>query len=207
MKAGFFAMALLAAIPVIGNAASFNCDQARTPIEDSICYNRTLNRLDTEMGRLYREARNSVPGIKSEQRQWVEYRNRRCGANENCLIRLTRQRNEKLRRELDGYRGDRYTPSRPKRQGKVFFPQRGIVCDRKGNFCADSYGISIGYTREYLGRKAAKRLRRNIQRYNMNTESYTLSNGIYCNSRRYRCYQSRYSGAPVNRYYTNRLFR
>ncbi len=206
-KVRFIAAAvLLAALPAIGNAASFNCAQARTPIENAICYNRTLDRLDTEMGRLYHEARYTIPGIKTQQRHWIEHRNRRCGANESCLIRLTRQRNDVLRRQIDSYRGGGYK-YRPAKRPTVFFPQRGIVCDRKGKFCADSYGISIGFTKEYLGSKAAKRLRKNINRYNMDTKAYTLSNGIYCNSRRYRCYQNRYSGAPVNGYYTNRLFR
>ncbi len=205
-RTGILAVVVLTALPILGTAASFNCSQARTPIENAICYNRTLNRLDTEMGRLYREARYIIPGIKRQQRNWIEQRNRRCGVNESCLIRLTRQRNDVLRRQIDRYRDGGYI-QRPAKRPTVYFPQRGIVCDRKGKFCADSYGISIGLTKEYLGNKAAKRLRRNISQYHMDTKAYTLSNGIYCNSRRYRCYQNRYSGAPVSGYYTNRLFR
>ena len=207
MKIKFFVIALLTIIPFVGDAASFNCSRASTAIEESICYNHTLNRLDTEMGRLYREALYSIADIRSRQREWINRRNRRCGANEECLIRMTRKRNEILRREIDEYQEDSYYQPKPRIRKNVFSPQQGIICDRKSSFCADSYGISIAYTKRYLGNRAAKRLQRRIERDRMDTKSYTLSNGIYCNSRRYRCYQSRYSDAQPNRKYTNILFR
>ena len=36
-------------------------------------------------------------------------------------------------------------------QGAVFSPEQGIICDKKSGFCADSEGISLGFTKEYLG--------------------------------------------------------
>ena len=37
-----------------------------------------------------------------------------------------------------------------KKGGSVYFPQCGI----KAGFCADASGISMGYTKEYLGQAA-----------------------------------------------------
>jgi hypothetical protein len=41
-----------------------------------------------------------------------------------------------------------------KLKGAVYSPGPGILCDKKAQFCADDQGISLGYTKEYLGQKA-----------------------------------------------------
>ncbi len=52
-----------------------------------------------------------------------------------------------LRREERGY------------GGRMFFPERGVRCDRSEQICYDRRGNpSIGLTGEYLGPSAARRL-------------------------------------------------
>lgn len=56
----------------------------------------------------------------------------------------------------------------------VFSPEQGVVCDREGNFCVDSTGISGFYTEQYLGAEAAH----NLGEYD--TTEFYLSNGVGC---------------------------
>jgi len=92
------------------------------------------------------------------------------------------------------------------RGGAVYFPQHGIVCDKKSGFCADREGIAMGYTKEYLGQAAQDKMMQNIKKYNMETGSYTMSNGIYCDSALKACYNNKWK-ERVDNYYTNMLFR
>jgi hypothetical protein len=56
----------------------------------------------------------------------------------------------------------------------VFSPERGVVCDREGNFCADGTGISASWTDQYMGSEAA----RNLGEYD--TTEFVLHNGVMC---------------------------
>ena len=56
----------------------------------------------------------------------------------------------------------------------VFSPERGVVCDREGNFCADGTGISASWTDQYMGSEAA----RNLGEYD--TTEFVLHNGVLC---------------------------
>ena len=56
----------------------------------------------------------------------------------------------------------------------VFSPERGVVCDREGNFCADGTGISASWTEQYMGAEAAS----NLGEYD--TTEFILSNGVDC---------------------------
>ena len=40
----------------------------------------------------------------------------------------------------------------------IYSPSRGVLCDSKAGFCADSYGISMGLTKEYIGQAAQDKL-------------------------------------------------
>lgn len=42
--------------------------------------------------------------------------------------------------------------------GGVFSPEKGVVCDRKGQFCADGTGLSASWSEQYLGAEAAGKL-------------------------------------------------
>ena len=92
------------------------------------------------------------------------------------------------------------------KDGSVYFPERGIVCDRKAGFCADSSGISMGYTKEYLGQAAQDKMMGYVEKDHMETGSYTMSNGIYCDSALKACYNNKWK-EKVDSYYTKMLFK
>ncbi len=180
-------------------AASFNCSKASSKIEHAICDDKWLNQKDGEMGRLYHKAMQHA-NIKHEQRDWVSHRNRNCGANTDCLYDVTEKRIGELKRIIRRGGG-----SHAGHKGSVYSPARGIVCDRKSGFCADSYGISLGYTKEYLGQKNyntwAKRTSGNFD-----TSAFTMSNGVFCDTNDGRCYTNKLKDS-IDHYFTNKLFR
>ena len=87
----------------------------------------------------------------------------------------------------------------------VFSPAAKVVCDKKGGYCADSHGISIGLTRAHLGEPAATRLQKNLQGADL--DSYTLSNGVHCESSEKQCYQDRYFPRTKESHFTAILFK
>jgi hypothetical protein len=90
--------------------------------------------------------------------------------------------------------------------GSVYFPEHGIVCDKKAGFCADREGISMGYTKEYLGQAAQDKMMGYVNRDHMELDSYTMSNGIYCDSKVKKCYNNKWK-EKVDAYYTRMLFK
>jgi hypothetical protein len=42
--------------------------------------------------------------------------------------------------------------------------KEGAICDKKGGFCADFMGVSVGITKMYLGDKAEKKLMAEINK-------------------------------------------
>ena len=87
------------ALPVMAqaNSPSFNCANAGTPVEHSICDNAELAVLDAQLAKVYKQARASAADgnqVREDQRAWVKARNR-CGANVQCLresyqVRITK---------------------------------------------------------------------------------------------------------------------
>jgi len=92
------------------------------------------------------------------------------------------------------------------KNSSVYFPSNGIVCDKKAGFCADSTGISMGYTKEYLGQVAQDKMMGYVEKDHMETGSYTMSNGIYCDSALKTCYTNKWK-EKVNSYFTKKLFK
>jgi uncharacterized protein len=69
-------------------AASFDCQQARTPVENAICTYPEIGSLDEQLASAYHSAINSSPDadrIKSEQRNWITQVRNKC-EDTNCLI-------------------------------------------------------------------------------------------------------------------------
>jgi uncharacterized protein YecT (DUF1311 family) len=186
------------------NAASFDCRKASTDIEHVICDDSVLNKLDGEMGSLYHKAKN-LPGMKHEQQRWVKHRNHLCGSSDGCLIGETKDRIAAMEHAL-GSNNSGTTHKSALKGGSVYFPEHGILCDKKAGFCADSEGISLGYTKEYIGQAAQDKWDKMIERDHMDTYDYTLSNGIYCNSKKQKCYTEKF-GSVVDEHFTNNLFR
>ena len=77
----------------------------------------------------------------------------------------------------------------------VFEPTLGVaVCDRRGGFCADHEGLSMGWTREYLGDAAQSALIKTLTAGGgeAHTDVFTLSNGRHCDSAARTCWTDRY---------------
>jgi uncharacterized protein len=90
------------------HAASFDCNQARTPDEIAICENRDLNDMDVRMATLLDIAKGFVlmgerGAIQDDQRDWLQNR-RRCGGDVECLRRSYRKRIGELEAEIQNIR-------------------------------------------------------------------------------------------------------
>lgn len=180
-----------------GMAASFNCHKASTKVEHAICEDKYLSQKDGEMGRVYHEALKHAD-IKHEQRDWVKHRNRSCGADQDCLYDSTEAHIKDLKRIIKRTGGTRKAHHK-----NVYFPERGVVCDRTAGLCADSYGISMGLTKEYLGQAAQDKL---MSRKSHDNTRFDMSNGVFCNSKVRTCYQSKFQ-EKVDHHFTNKLYR
>lgn len=100
---------VLAALPLAclqpGTAytASFDCAQASTPLEDTICTDSRLSEADEELSRDFSRLKDSLDSGQSkalltEQRAWLKQRTDKCSAaNAPCLLRLYNERIEALR--------------------------------------------------------------------------------------------------------------
>jgi len=190
-------------------AASFNCRKASTAIEKKICEDRYLNELDEDMGRLYHQAKQYQHDLPTYQKIWINNRNKECGANTGCLYKWTENRVTNFKNIIGDAKSGKAVNAPKKKHAKggaVYFPEHGIVCDRKAGFCADSFGISMGYTKEYLGQAAQDKMMGYVERDHMELGSYTMSNGIYCDSKAKKCYNNKWK-ENVDQHYTNMLFK
>lgn len=179
-------------------AASFNCHKASTKVEHAICDDKWLSEKDGEMGRLYHKAMKHA-NIKHEQRDWVSHRNRDCAANTDCLYDVTEKRIGELKRIIR--RGGGAHASH--KHSSVYSPAQGVVCDKKAGFCSDSYGISMGLTKEYIGQAAQDKL---MSYKDFDTSAFTMSNHVFCDTNVRTCYTSKLKDT-VDHYFTNKLFR
>jgi len=77
----------------------------------------------------------------------------------------------------------------------IFSPDKGVICDQKAGFCVDSYGISMAFTKEFLGQAAQDKMMNMINDVgtkNFDTSRYSLSNKVYCDSAQKACFTDRY---------------
>ena len=94
-------------------------------------------------------------------------------------------------------------------KGDVYSPSKGVVCDKKAHFCADSQGISLGFTKEYLGGKAEdimmKRIHEGggVDKYDLTW--FAFSNGVDCKTKQRVCHVSKHSD-KVDAAHTRALF-
>lgn len=99
------ALALTFAVPVVANAASFDCARARTPDEKAICANMPLNDKDVRMSVLYDINKRTLAmggrgALMDSQQQWLRDR-KTCGANRACLNRSYDKRLDDLDRSME----------------------------------------------------------------------------------------------------------
>jgi hypothetical protein len=94
-------------------------------------------------------------------------------------------------------------------KGAVYSPSPGIICDKKAQFCADEQGISLGYTKEYLGQKAENTMMGRIKEgggsANYDLTWFAFSNGVDCKTKEKVCHVSKNSD-KVDAAHTKALF-
>jgi hypothetical protein len=87
-------------------------------------------------------------------------------------------------------------------KGSVMSPEPGIICDKKAGFCADNQGISMAYTKQFLGEKAEKKL---LALGDFDMTTFTLTNGVHCEAKTQQCTVSKFSD-KVDAAHTKALF-
>ena len=87
-------------------------------------------------------------------------------------------------------------------KGSVTTPMAGVICDKKANFCADSTGISVALTKEYLGEKAEKKL---MDLGDFDMSEFVLTNGVRCDTKTQKCTVSKID-QKVDAAHTKALF-
>ncbi len=84
-------------------AASFDCTKSQTIVEKTICQDRSLSELDTQLGQIYTEitqslSRRDVEEVKKEQLAWLKTRTSSCsGIDAICLQKVYAHRIESLK--------------------------------------------------------------------------------------------------------------
>jgi uncharacterized protein len=103
MRLRLTAFALVAiAMATQAEAASFDCNRARTPDEKAVCKNPGLSELDSEMAALWYSYKRfpflmGASGVRQDDaRQFLADR-RQCGANVGCLRRVYQARIKALK--------------------------------------------------------------------------------------------------------------
>jgi uncharacterized protein/uncharacterized tellurite resistance protein B-like protein len=92
-----YAVALLAGLPVISRAASFNCTKATSPNELMICADRQLSVMDDDLAALYRAAKTAAPDAVAFKKDTNdEWRKRERCADRDCLVAWYQRRSSQL---------------------------------------------------------------------------------------------------------------
>lgn len=91
------AVALLAGLPGISSAASFNCTKATSPNELMICADRQLSVMDDDLAALYRVAKAAAPDAVAFKKETNdEWRKRERCADRDCLVAWYQRRSSQL---------------------------------------------------------------------------------------------------------------
>ena len=92
-----YVVALLAGLPVISRAASFNCTKATSPNELMICADRRLSVMDEDLAALYRAAKAAAPDAVAFKKETNdEWRKRERCADRDCLVAWYQRRSSQL---------------------------------------------------------------------------------------------------------------
>ena len=97
-------------------------------------------------------------------------------------------------------------PAAAKPSQAITFPAKGVICDKSAGFCVDQEGISLAFTKQYLGAAAEAKFTQFVRENpGMDLKAYVLSNGADCDSTKRTCMAER-RGTEVERRYTRHLF-
>ncbi|MGE8539778.1 MAG: lysozyme inhibitor LprI family protein [Acinetobacter sp.] len=96
---------LLCSASYCANAASYDCQKAKTVTEHAVCDHRALNDADVKMATTYSIIKRLVPMgtrgvIQDEQVKWLSMRDQ-CRDNVNCLRDVYKMRQQKLDLYMD----------------------------------------------------------------------------------------------------------
>ena len=71
----------------------------------------------------------------------------------------------------------------------IWSPDQNVICDKVAGYCADDQGLSVTYTQEYLGAKAAQKLMAEIKKGgdDFDSTTFTFSNGARCDTNARKC--------------------
>jgi hypothetical protein len=84
-------------------------------------------------------------------------------------------------------------------------PEKGVICDSKGGYCADGTGTSMSWTAKYLGNDAVTKFSRLIEGGKFDPTVFTMSNGVHCDTGKQKCLKTK-NGNEVAGHITKRLF-
>lgn len=94
-------------------------------------------------------------------------------------------------------------------KGAVYSPEAGVICDKKGGFCADEQGIAVALTKMYLGEKAEKKLMDMIRPepgvQDFDATTFVLTNKVACDCKAKKCKVSKYED-KIDASHTKALF-
>ena len=75
----------------------------------------------------------------------------------------------------------------------VYSPEQGVICDKKSHFCVDSFGISMGFTKDFLGQKSVDKFMKMTDNLkDLDTTIFTFSNGLNCDTNKKICKKSKW---------------
>jgi uncharacterized protein len=99
--------ALLYILGAPADAASFDCNRARTAEEIAICKSPLLSGLDSEMGGLWYAYRQfpflmGMSGVRQDEANAFLQSRGKCGPDEACLAKVYRARIQQLREDIKG---------------------------------------------------------------------------------------------------------
>ena len=75
----------------------------------------------------------------------------------------------------------------------VYSPEQGIICDKKSHFCVDSNGISMAFSKEFLGQVSVDKFMKMTDNLkDMDVTIFTFSNGVNCDTNKKICKKSKW---------------
>jgi uncharacterized protein len=96
----YLALVLFSGASYFTSAASFDCNQAKTVTEHTVCNHVILNDADVKMATTYNILKRLVPmgtrgAIQDQQVKWLQMRDQ-CRDNISCLTEVYKMRQQKL---------------------------------------------------------------------------------------------------------------
>jgi len=86
----------------------------------------------------------------------------------------------------------------------VFSPEEEVLCDKKSQFCSDSHGISLAFTKEFISEEAQNIWLKRMTK-DFDATIFTMSDGIHCDTNQKICKRSKWD-EKIDEVITRRLF-